>query len=466
MKRSELLEYVAYLRPLLLGRYLSRPSFFTSTSLSFHLSGGPQDRLSFILEGEEPRFYLASGSLPGKSLESSFLDVLKKRLYRARIEEVEVLANDRIVSFALTANEEALFSKKRKLVFELIPRHPNLVLLDEEERVITAFRVTPIDGKRPLFRGLKYQIPPQNAFVDENRKLDLTGLLAHYEELESGLRSKRKNERFAGLASYLANREKSLKRKIASLGGDLSKAKERLDGQRKGDLLLTYLPSLGEGEAEIELEGVKIVLDPRKNAAQNANAFYRQAKKAKDAIRLGEAHLKEAEEELLDLQSAKEQFLSSDEEGLELLASELSIPQKGRPAPGWRGLSRSSLPYECLVDGIHLLYGRSAKENDCLSFLFARGRKLHWFHILGGSGSHLVLKSENPSAKAIRLTAEIAILLAGREDGDVIHALRGEISRGNKPGEVRLREHEVIHVKGVSEEAKGILAKAKRRERP
>ena len=183
-------------------------------------------------------------------------------------------------------------------------------------------------------------------------------------------------------------------------------------------------------------------------------------------IRLASAHMKEANEELLDVESAVSQYEESDEEGLEQLSKELDIPAKGRPKAGWKGLSRSSLPFECFIGNTRLLFGKSSKENDCLTFLFARGRKLHWFHIQGDSGSHLVLKSENPSAEEIEIAAEIAVLLKGREDGDVIHALRGDVRKGSAPGQAVLKKFEVIRVNGIGPAAKEALAGARKAERP
>ena len=465
MKTSELREYVDFVKPLLLGRYLSRPSLFSKGALSFRL-GGEYPRLVFVMDNDEPRFYLSKRSDELKSLESTFLDVIKKRLYRAKVTDVSLIGDDRIVEFSLLASEEALFPKKRSLVFEMFPRHANLILLDEERKVLTAFKVSSLEDKRPLFKGLAYSLPPKNEYRAEESHLDVEGALSRYEELEKKMLLQRKKERFGELEKYLKGREKALKKKIDALGRDISKAEARVDGKEKGDLLFTYLGQVDPSKGKIVLDGVEIALDPRKSAALNAEGYYRQAKKAKESIRLASAHMKEANEELLDVESAVSQYEESDEEGLEQLSKELDIPAKGRPKAGWKGLSRSSLPFECFIGNTRLLFGKSSKENDCLTFLFARGRKLHWFHIQGDSGSHLVLKSENPSAEEIEIAAEIAVLLKGREDGDVIHALRGDVRKGSAPGQAVLKKFEVIRVNGISPAAKEALAGARKAERP
>lgn len=466
VKISELNQYLAYLEPLLKGRYLSRVTSFAPGVVSFRVSGADFPRLTFVIEGGEPRFYLARTLLEGKSLETSFLDVLKKHLYRAQVRGLSLLGGDRILDLRLLASEEALFPKERHLVFEMFPRHANLVLLDEEKKVITAYRTSSIEDKRPLFKGFTYALPPQNAFQMEDIPLDLDKTLKHCEDLEAEILSSRKKERFGELEKYLRSRKKALEKKAAALSRDLAGASSRLDAGKKGELIYTYFDEIDQNAPKVVLEGVEIALDPRKSLAQNAEAYYRQAKKAKETVDLGNKHLKECQEELSDVESAIAQYEASDEEGLEQMAKELSIPEKGRPKAGWKGLSRSSLPYECHLGTTRLLYGKSARENDCLSFLFARGKKLHWFHIMGDSGSHLVLKSEEPTKKEIELSAEIACLLSGKEDGDVMHALRGDVRKGSVSGQAIVKKFETIHVRSVSDEARAALKAAHKAEKP
>ena len=59
VKISELNQYLAYLEPLLKGRYLSRVTSFAPGVVSFRVSGADFPRLTFVIEGGEPRFYLA-----------------------------------------------------------------------------------------------------------------------------------------------------------------------------------------------------------------------------------------------------------------------------------------------------------------------------------------------------------------------------------------------------------------------
>ncbi len=466
VKYSELSQYVARLDPLLKGRYLSRATSFAPGVISFRVSGSQFPRLTFVVEGSEPRFYLSETLLEGKSLETTFLDILKKQLYRAEVRGLSILGEDRIVELSLLASEEALFPKRRYLVFEMFPRHANLVLLDGERKVITAYRTASIEDKRPIFKGLTYELPPQNPFQKEDIPLDWDLTKKRYEELEKDLRALRKKERFGELEKYLRSRKKTLEKKAEALSRDLEGAASRLDAGKKGELIYTYFGEIDPRAREVVLEGTEIALDPRKTLAQNAEAYYRQAKKAKDTLALGEKHLAACREELADVESAIAQYEASDEEGLEQMAKELAIPEKGRPQAGWRGLSRSSLPYECHLGKTRLLFGRSARENDCLTFLFARGRKLHWFHVLGDSGSHLVLKSEEPTEREIELAADIACLLSGKEDGDVMHALRGDVRKGSVSGQAVVKKFETIRVRAVSEEARAALKGARRAEKP
>ena len=87
--------------------------------------------------------------------------------------------------------------------------------------------------------------------------------------------------------------------------------------------------------------------------------------------------------------------------------------------------------------GFKIWVGKSAKDNDILSFKLSRGSDL-WLHVQGKSGAHVLIKAEK-GKEIDRTTIDQAKELAQKHSktrGDVIVAYVKDIKKGRKPGEV------------------------------
>lgn len=113
---------------------------------------------------------------------------------------------------------------------------------------------------------------------------------------------------------------------------------------------------------------------------------------------------------------------------------------------GWRTIE---------YDGFEILVGKSARENDHLTFRVARPRDL-WLHAAGYAGSHVVVRLPEGVDDAPRAVIERAAELAAwhskaREArGKVaVHLCRaGDVRkrRGAPAGQVQLRKFETVRV--------------------
>ncbi|HEX8298571.1 MAG TPA: NFACT RNA binding domain-containing protein [Rubricoccaceae bacterium] len=123
------------------------------------------------------------------------------------------------------------------------------------------------------------------------------------------------------------------------------------------------------------------------------------------------------------------------------------MPRPERPQPdGWDTHD---------VDGYEVLVGRSAKDNDWLTFKVAAPQDV-WLHVGGGTpGSHVVVRQpeggEVPRS-VVKRAAELAAKhsKAGKATGKVdVHVCRAcdvRKPRGAKPGSVELRRYDSIKV--------------------
>jgi predicted ribosome quality control (RQC) complex YloA/Tae2 family protein len=224
----------------------------------------------------------------------------------------------------------------------------------------------------------------------------------------------------------LRARLKKVERTLAAVEDDSSRAAAAQDDRRKAELLLPHQSKLPRGAREAVVPDwsllnddgqpaqVRLALDPALSAAENCARWLRRstrygaargridARRAEVAATV--AHLRER---LLEAEAAP------DAAALRALEGEASRstaqPQPERERPG-RALAR--LPYRTFLSerGARILVGRSAKDNDALTFQRARGNDL-WLHVRGVQGSHVVVP-EPGEAPDERTLLDAALLAA------------------------------------------------------
>lgn len=105
-------------------------------------------------------------------------------------------------------------------------------------------------------------------------------------------------------------------------------------------------------------------------------------------------------------------------------------------------------------DGMTVLVGRTASDNDVLSLRLASPVDF-WFHVAGESGSHVVVRNPDRLEALPRETRLFAAALAAgyskarRGGRTAVHMARaGDVgkSRGAPPGQVTLRRFSTVHV--------------------
>ena len=103
----------------------------------------------------------------------AFCMFLRKHLEGGIIEKISQVSNDRIIIFGIRKRNELGDITIKKLVFEVMGRHSNLIITDSDFRILDAIKkVMPFDGKeRTIFPGAIYQIPETNKINPYNEEL-------------------------------------------------------------------------------------------------------------------------------------------------------------------------------------------------------------------------------------------------------------------------------------------------------
>lgn len=236
---------------------------------------------------------------------------------------------------------------------------------------------------------------------------------------------------------------------------------ERL--RRKGEMILGYQYEITPGQTVLraetgEAELLDIELDPQLSPVENAQQYFAQYKRAREAAAHVPARLAETDNEIAfveqvlnDLDSAETRAEIDEVLGE---ARDAHLLREHTPRRGSRA-ARSEPRIFYSSDGFQVLVGRNARQNQVVTFERAGGDDL-WLHARGQPGAHVVILTNG--ANVPQTTLEYAAGLAAyysqaRAEGgvDVIVTPRKHVRRvggtGAHPGLVTVRDERVIRVK-------------------
>lgn len=109
------------------------------------------------------RVHLIEDTLPNPPAPLSFCMLLRKHIQGARITDVSQKGSERILEISLETLNELGFTVSKKLIFEIMGKHSNIVLTDiATGKIIDCIKHISIDVNRirQLLPGVIYQYPP------------------------------------------------------------------------------------------------------------------------------------------------------------------------------------------------------------------------------------------------------------------------------------------------------------------
>lgn len=185
--------------------------------------------------------------------------------------------------------------------------------------------------------------------------------------------------------------------------------------RRNGELILTHMGRIKKGASEIELpdpekDGVRlrIGLEARLSPAQNADLYFKRARKLQKKLLFLPGRIEELTRREKALEAELEQIMS----GRPAAETKTPPPAKehqGEKSDRWpTGVSPRRF---VSFDGWTMYVGRNNKENDYITFTFAKPNDF-WFHAHGVPGSHVVLRREGRKAKPSKRCIEEAASVA------------------------------------------------------
>lgn len=355
---------------------------------------------------------------PANPMKPFLFQMLCRKELAGRLERIHQRPGERVVRLeflakpppasppdAVEALEPVPEPRARILECELLDRHGNLLLLDASEKLLGTLLPSSAPG-RPLKVGESCPpLPPPPPGLQARDRFALRPEGQSYgEAVAAFFAAEALRLRVDTLKSQLQvglRREiKRLERRIDDLEGDLGKAETAEQHRRYGDLLQIYLRAIPRGASTVTVDNVfledappiEIPLEPQLDAIGNVQRHYKLYRKYDSSIPRVLERLEEAEKEAQRLRQLLVWVDAAEGlERLQALEKEAHLPHRAKQLkPTAKAPER--LPYQRYqtARGTEIWVGRSAKDNDLLTFRTARGNDF-WLHVRGRPGAHVVI---------------------------------------------------------------------------
>ncbi|HYJ87310.1 MAG TPA: NFACT RNA binding domain-containing protein [Pyrinomonadaceae bacterium] len=468
MHEETLSEVVAELDHFLVGRFLGRVYQLSDVSLAIDY-GLKRDGYLFIsVDPNAPRLYLVKRSFreleKGSTSLSPFAQAMRTALAGGNVGSITKDEHERIVRFSLRVTDELGDSRERALVAQLTGRSANLFLLDAEGKITHALRAPKGDGQQV---GGLYSPPPRQAkaVVEEIRisRGKFPTLSAaideHYRSLEIDQAFESRTARLASKARKDIAKQRKLK---ANLETDLRNHGSPEEHKRLGDLLLANISNAERVGDKVKLRDyyaddaplIKLDLDSNISLSEAASEAFARYSKSKRAIEELGSRLVQIERQLTELEEKQTRLLEAIAARDEKTLAEFEAPKEKKPVA--RKKSSAGLPgmrRYLSSDGYEVIIGRTARDNDRLTFREARPNDL-WLHAGDYPGSHVIVRNSSRKEIPHRTIVEAAQLAAkfsqASKDAKVnIHYTQRKFlskPKGAAPGLVRLSKFRSITV--------------------
>jgi len=362
---------------------------------------------------------------------------------------MDLVDGERIALLRFGAGEQ-----ERRLVVELFGPGGNLALLDGAGRVLGRARSPRGPGCRSL-RGEPWT-PPAAAPRRERPAAPLPlptdlQLRERYEALEV---TRAKELALGQALRSVRSERRRLSRLRKRQSRDLSRAGEPDGLRRRAELLQGSFHLLKRGQSTVRVVDwsapgtpeVELTVDPAlapSDQVEKAFARVRRAERTRDRATAQLARTVQ----LLEAVETRE---------ASLLSGELTpAPPPERAAPRARARRQETRqPYRSwwTEDGTEIRAGRSAADNDTLTFRLSKGNDV-WLHVRGRPGSHVVIRNPGtaPSPALLKLGGQVALVQSGLADGAreevgwtrVKHVRK---AKGMAPGKVLVGQEKVLYL--------------------
>ena len=144
----------------ILGGKIQKISQPSKNDLVFNIySMGKSHKLLLSANNNESRINLTKQKYENPEKPDNFCMVLRKHISQAKILDIKQYGLDRVVEFSIASIDEMGFDTSKKLIVEIMGRHSNIILTDDNYKIIDAIKRVndQMSSIRQIFPSLKYE---------------------------------------------------------------------------------------------------------------------------------------------------------------------------------------------------------------------------------------------------------------------------------------------------------------------
>ena len=279
------------------------------------------------------------------------------------------------------------------------------------DEILSESNPTIIDSDKEYFyyTDITSKEGPRKHYNTVNELLD-----RHYLERDSidNIRQRSKD-----ILKFVKNQIDKQNHKIEKLSKELRATEKRDKFKIKGELIQAHLYEITKGDTLLKCinyydnSEIEIVLDPKKDAIENMEKYFKKYKKLRVSIPHIDKQLKASMKERKYFEELRAQIEFASLKDIEEIKDELEINKYLKKKVTKKKIKKKKKPnFETFVDadGVEILVGKNNIQNEFITHKFAKHNEV-WFHVKEAPGSHVVARSPLPlSETTIRTASQLA----------------------------------------------------------
>ena len=417
--------------------------------------------------------------------ENSFTKNLENYLKHSKLQDINIENHDRILSFQFNKTDIYNQQKRYFLLVEMIPRFTNIILADNDYKIILAKRYFSYadNPQRQIVPNFEYQAPQtnfeisetsvhfpisiekntlkENSTLSEVSYLDMntTFNCFFYNNILQKRIEHRKQQRIKNLLQELKKKE----RKYEKLSQEFSESQKEDYWKHLAELVKSNLHTIKSGMKEItvidyfdeNLPDINIPLMIYKSPLENMNFYFKKYRKARD----GKVKIKfQIEKTKKEIESLKQEMQSVENDQEFIFADQYENHEKSKAEKKLKSIK--------VNEDWEIVIGRTSKENDYLSTRLGRPADW-WFHTRVFRGTHVILrnfsKKQLPEG-LLKICSQLAAYYSKAKKSQNVPVDYTQIRylrkpRGSATGYVTYKNEKTIYVDPIDIRSAGELIK-------
>ncbi|TMN23524.1 Rqc2 family fibronectin-binding protein [Lentibacillus cibarius] len=262
------------------------------------------------------------------------------------------------------------------------------------------------------------------------------------------------------LYQFIKNEQDKNRRKLKKHEQTLAKSEDAETYQKLGELLTANMHLVKYGDSSVtvtdyydpEQKPMSIELNSDKTPSENAQRFFKTYQKLKTSKKKVQEEITKTHNEIAYLDQLLQQIDTAREEDIEEIREELR--EEGylkKQKQGKKKKTQKPAPEKYTAsDGTVILVGKNNKQNEYLTMKLAHRNDI-WLHTKNIPGSHVVIRSGDPSEETLFEAAQLAAYFSKSQQSSSVPVDYTRIRyvkkpNGAKPGYVTYGNQKTLFV--------------------